>query len=117
MVTFPFIFGVMYGDVGHGTLVLLFALWLCANSESLKHSQPGLYGVRYMLVLMGFFATYAGFLYNDMFSLGMNLFGSRWATDASETDAIQNYYPLYDVKNTGGRGPYPFGKSFHFFTS
>ena len=44
-----------------------------------------------------------------MFSLGMNLFGSRWTTDASETDAIQEYYPLYDVKNSGGIGPYPFG--------
>lgn len=62
MITFPFIFGIMYGDVGHGTLMLLFALWICANADSLKYSQPGLYGIRYMLVLMGFFATYAGFL-------------------------------------------------------
>lgn len=108
-VTFPFIFGIMYGDVGHGSIVLLFALWLCCNAESLKKSQPDLVAARYMLVLMGMFATYAGFLYNDFFSLGMNLFGSRFATDASESDAIQEYYPLYDVKNTGGKGPYPFG--------
>jgi len=109
-VTFPFIFGVMYGDVGHGSIVLLFALWCCYNSENLKKSQPGLYGIRYLLVFMGVFATYAGFLYNDFFSLGMNLFGSRWATDDAETDPIQNYYPLYDIKNTGeGDGPYPFG--------
>lgn len=108
-VTFPFIFGIMYGDVGHGTIVLLFSLWVCANADSLRKTMPGLVNVRYMLVMMGFFATYAGFLYNDMFSLGMNLFGSRWATDALETDAVQNYYPLYDVKNTGGDGPYPFG--------
>eukprot|EP00392_Amoebophrya_sp_AT5.2_P002221 g2226.t1 len=39
----------------------------------------------------------------------MNCFGTRWATDAKETDPIQNYYPLYDVKNSGGPGPVPFG--------
>ena len=98
----------MYGDVGHGSILLLFALWIVTNS-SLSKTMPDLYNVRWMLVLMGFFATYAGFLYNDFFSLGMNLFGSRWGTDSKETDAVQNYYPLYDVKNTGGTGPYPFG--------
>jgi len=108
-VTFPFIFGIMYGDVGHGTIMFLFALWCCMNSDSLKYSQPGLYGARYMLTMMGFFAIYAGFMYNDLFSTSMNLFGSRWATDSDESDPMQNYYPLYDVKNEGGPGPYPVG--------
>ncbi|CAD7941089.1 unnamed protein product [Amoebophrya sp. A120] len=108
-VTFPFIFGIMYGDVGHGTLMFLFALWCCFNAGSLQYSQPGLYSARFMLLLMSIFAVYAGLLYNDFVSLGMNLFGTKWATDAKETDPIQNYYPLYDVKNEGGPGPVPFG--------
>eukprot|EP00435_Cladocopium_sp_Y103_P015686 s3411_g3.t2 len=104
VVTFPFIFGMMYGDVGHGTLLFLAGLWLCKNAESLRFTQPTLFMVRYMVVSLGFFAIYAGFMYNDFFSVGLQLFDSRWK-DVGEG----NYEPDYDVKNSGGRGPYPFG--------
>jgi len=38
----------------------------------------GLHAARYMLLMMGCFAVYAGFIYNDTFSLGLDLFGTRW---------------------------------------
>jgi len=31
-----------------------------------------------MLLMMGFFACYAGFMYNDFLSMGTNLFGTRF---------------------------------------
>lgn len=35
-----------------------------------------LISVRYMFLMMGFFACYNGFIYNDYLSFGLNLFGS-----------------------------------------
>jgi V-type H+-transporting ATPase subunit a len=82
--TFPFLFGVMYGDIGHGLFLFCAGLYLLWNEKEndkakLGEMAGGLHSGRYMIVMMGFFAVYAGFVYNDMFSLGLNLFGSRWA--------------------------------------
>jgi V-type H+-transporting ATPase subunit a len=81
--TFPFLFGVMYGDIGHGMFLFCAGLYLLWNEKAndkakLGEMTAGLHTGRYMITMMGFFAVYAGFIYNDMFSLGLNLFGSRW---------------------------------------
>ena len=34
--TFPFFFGVMFGDMGHGSILLMEALYLVLNAEKLK---------------------------------------------------------------------------------
>lgn len=75
-VTFPFLFGIMFGDVMHGGLLLGFALWLCImgkkNADSLI---PALWPIRHFLLLMGIFSVFCGFCYNDYSSVPLYLFG------------------------------------------
>merc|ERR1719159_1582954 len=107
-VTFPFMFGIMYGDVGHGTMLFLVGLFLVFKGEALKFSVPEAYNARYFVAMMGFYAIFAGLMYNDFFSLGLNLFGSRWVVDYEAGGSV--YFKAdYDIKNEGGPGPYPFG--------
>ena len=83
MATFPFLFGVMYGDIGHGFCLMLVGLFLIlteANAESRSAGEmvKSVYSARYMLFAMGCMAIYAGSIYNDYFSIGLNLFGSNF---------------------------------------
>jgi len=70
LVTFPFLFGVMYGDVGHGLMVFLFSLSLFAFP---KFYPKSLLQNKGMLLMMGFFAIYCGLIYNDFLSIGFPL--------------------------------------------
>ncbi|KAL7069406.1 putative vacuolar proton translocating ATPase subunit A [Cryptosporidium serpentis] len=111
IVSFPFLFGVMYGDVGHGFIVLLFGLYLLYAYQRLKKENNEILNMllngRYMITLMGFFATYCGLLYNDFFSLGLNLFGSRFIQSNQTTvDGSHIYIPNSSQKTSY---PYPFG--------
>lgn len=78
--TFPFLFGVMFGDIGHGALVFIFGAFLCIFKESLEKEKKGMLYMalpaRYLLLLQGFFALYAGFIYNDFMAMPWDLFGS-----------------------------------------
>ena len=119
VVTFPFIFGIMYGDVGHGSLLLLFGAWIIQNSEKLKKKGgiwEGFVKARYLLTAMGFFAVYAGFLYNDFLGMGMRFFSSRFESsspiDITKVNEEFKPKPWFDSTNSGEQGkygPYPFG--------
>ena len=77
LVTFPFFFGVMFGDIGHGSILFMFGLTLIFFHDSYRNGPlAGLAVHRYTLTLMGFFSLYCGFIYNDYISLNLNLFGS-----------------------------------------
>lgn len=69
----------MFGDIGHGGALFLFALFLCLKREEIQKGGSFLSMiliVRWLLLFMGFFAMYAGFIYNDFLSIPWNLFGS-----------------------------------------
>lgn len=46
--------------------------------------------MRYMLILIGFFACYNGFIYNDFLSMGLNLFGSCYTLVDGEYELEEN---------------------------
>ncbi|XP_045432038.1 V-type proton ATPase 116 kDa subunit a2 isoform X2 [Pipistrellus kuhlii] len=87
IITFPFLFAVMFGDLGHGFVMFLFALLLVVNENHPRMSQPQeilgmFFNGRYILLLMGLFSVYTGLIYNDCFSKSLNLFGSGWNVSA-----------------------------------
>jgi len=77
----------MYGDMAHGSVLFLFGLYLCFFSKSLKGTAlEGLLSARYLIALMGFFAIYCGFMYNDFLSLSFNIFGSAYSPHTTTTN-------------------------------
>ncbi|KAF6298069.1 ATPase H+ transporting V0 subunit a1 [Rhinolophus ferrumequinum] len=123
IITFPFLFAVMFGDFGHGILMTLFAVWMVLR-ESRILSQKNenemfstVFSGRYIILLMGVFSIYTGLIYNDCFSKSLNIFGSSWSvrpmfTIYNWTEETLHGNPVLQlnpaVPGVFG-GPYPFG--------
>lgn len=73
IVTFPFLFGVMFGDIGHGLMLFIFGLFLFFYENKFPKDIRNL---KCLLVFMGFFACYCGIIYNDFFAVPVPLMNS-----------------------------------------
>uniref|UniRef100_A0A8D3BZY5 V-type proton ATPase subunit a n=1 Tax=Scophthalmus maximus TaxID=52904 RepID=A0A8D3BZY5_SCOMX len=84
IITFPFLFAVMFGDMGHGVLMTCAALYLVLRESRLTAQKNDnemfnmVFAGRYIILLMGIFSVYTGIIYNDCFSKSLNAFGSGW---------------------------------------
>lgn len=88
IVTFPFLFAVMFGDFGHACIMLTAALAMIYWEKPLKKVTFELFAMvyygRYIALVMAVFSIFTGLIYNDVFSKSMTLFPSQWEWDAPE---------------------------------
>ncbi|KAL8993587.1 MAG: hypothetical protein Q9169_006238 [Polycauliona sp. 2 TL-2023] len=108
IVTFPFLFAVMFGDFGHGILMALAASAMIYWEKPLLKTKlnelvsMAFYG-RYIMLMMGVYSIFTGLLYNDAFSKALTLFPSQWhwPDDFSTGQAVEG--------ELHGSYRYPFG--------
>lgn len=106
----------MFGDLGHGIILLLISLYYVRNEAWFENRKIGemesnLYYGRYIMVLMALFSIYTGLLYvslclahialwvrhshpvshryNECFSVPLDLFGTNWKLPEGATEAVQ----------------------------
>ncbi|XP_004291813.1 PREDICTED: V-type proton ATPase subunit a3-like [Fragaria vesca subsp. vesca] len=123
IVTFPFLFAVMFGDWGHGICLLLATLYFIISERKFSNQKLGdiiemTFGGRYVIFMMALFSIYTGLIYNEFFSVPFELFGpSAYACrDPSCRDAttvgltkVRDTYPFgLDPKWHGSRSELPF---------
>ncbi|XP_034448408.1 V-type proton ATPase 116 kDa subunit a isoform X1 [Hippoglossus hippoglossus] len=126
IITFPFLFAVMFGDLGHGVLMTCAALYLVLRERRLMADKNDnemfsmVFAGRYIILLMGIFSVYTGIIYNDCFSKSLNVFGSgwsvrpmfdarvggNWTVETLEGNKVLQLDPSIDGVF---RGPYPIG--------
>jgi len=105
IITFPFLFAVMYGDIFHGSCLTIAALLMLYFEKSLvEQRRKGEMGEifsmafsgRYILILMGLFAIFCGTIYNDVAAVPLNLYGSSYTypeEGSNSTNLIFNGQP------------------------
>ncbi|GER42280.1 v-type proton ATPase 116 kDa subunit a isoform [Striga asiatica] len=109
IVTFPFLFAVMFGDWGHGICLLLATLFFIVREKKLSSQKlcdimEMTFGGRYVILLMALFSIYTGLIYNEFFSVPFELF-ARSAYVCRDPDCR-------DATTVGlikARDTYPFG--------
>lgn len=121
-ITFPFLFAVMFGDAGHGVIMLSFALFMVLFEGRLKGKGKTnevwqiFFGGRYIILLMAIFSIYTGVIYNDVFSKSVNVFGSSWRVGVPNNFTfneitVLDLNPDYNAASMRmyDGNPYPFG--------
>ncbi|XP_031237426.1 V-type proton ATPase 116 kDa subunit a isoform X3 [Mastomys coucha] len=124
IITFPFLFAVMFGDCGHGMVMLMAALWMVLNERHLlaQKSTNEMWNIffngRYLILLMGIFSIYTGLIYNDCFSKSFNIFGSSWSVQPMFRNGSWNAHIVENnpylqldpaIPGVYSGNPYPFG--------
>ena len=100
IITFPFLFGIMFGDIGHGLLLSLLSLYITINFNKIKESDSILkilLKYRYILLLMGFFSFFCGIIYNDFMAIPISFFSSCYINDKRQNIAKKKNNCIYPI--------------------
>ena len=92
IITFPFLFGIMFGDIGHGLLLFIASAYIEINYKKILNSNSFLKGIikyRYILLLMGFYSFFCGIIYNDFMSIPLSIFSSCYINDKNKREATK----------------------------
>ncbi|XP_060524907.1 V-type proton ATPase 116 kDa subunit a 1 isoform X2 [Cylas formicarius] len=118
IITFPFLFAIMFGDLGHGFLMATFGAWMILKEKPLAAKKSDneiwniFFGGRYIICLMGLFSMYTGLIYNDVFAKSLNIFGSSWRVynlSRGDVEAIASDHMLDPATEDYVGYPYPLG--------
>ncbi|KAL8096913.1 hypothetical protein AgCh_030120 [Apium graveolens] len=109
IVTFPFLFAVMFGDWGHGICILLATLYFLAMEKKFSSKKLGdimemTFGGRYVILMMSLFSIYTGLIYNEFFSVPFELFAPSAYACRDPSCGDSTTMGLIKVRDT-----YPFG--------
>jgi len=109
IITFPFLFAIMFGDFGHAFMLLLCSIVLCIMAPKLMQKPMNdimdmMVSARYLLVLMALFSLYTGLLYNDCFSIPIPLFKTAYYAEDNHGKCRPGVECMKDSNYT-----YPFG--------
>jgi len=89
----------MFGDYGHGSLILFFGLCMVLFKERLEKLNPGLkqaLQLRYLILMMGIFSCYNGLLYNEWFAIPYPWFKSCYVTTPLPTSSVNYVFSYVD---------------------
>lgn len=98
----------MFGDIMHGAILTVFGMYLCLGKREKGNLVDLAAPVRYMVLLIGIFSFYCGFVYNDFSSLATAVFPTcyqtYWTSEKVEGSPRMVYATLKDNDCV-----YPFG--------
>jgi len=95
VITFPFLFAVMFGDIGHGTIIVFAAIWMIINERKWARADLGeIVGIFFLYVVLSL-------LCNGSIDKGMvvgDISSSLWVYSPSILDSFTTiYFPRHST--------------------